>query len=161
MTIRSADASDGPAIVGLWSELQSEQHEIDQRFSASEDAAERWLNDFREWVKAPDVCRIVVAELDGESGSKLVGFASAHLWWPPPVYEQVLEVYLDEVYVRPANRRQGFGSKLLDDVQEWARGKDVAQIRLSTLAANQEAIGFWKNRGVSEFLVTMLLPTVG
>ena len=157
MIIRSAGLPDGPAIADLWRELLSEQHEIDQRFSASDDATERWMNDFKEWVGAPDVHHLVVAESEGG----LVGFASAELWWPQPVYEQILEVYLSELYVAPAHRGQGIGSKLLDDVQEWARGKDVAQIRLDALAANQEAIGFWKNRGASEFLVTMLMPRGG
>jgi len=148
---------EGPAIADLWRQLLSEQHEVDQRFSASDDARERWLNDFKEWVGAPEVHHLVVAESDGA----LVGFASAELWWPQPVYEQVLEVYLSELYVAPACRRQGIGSKLLANVQEWARSKDVAQIRLGTLARNHEAIDFWENRGASEFLVTLLLPTGG
>ena len=157
MIVRSAKPPEGPAIADLWRQLLSEQHEIDPRFGVAEDATERWLNDFREWVRAPEVRHLVVAELD----DALVGFASSELWWPQPVYEQVLEVYLSELYVVPAYRRRGIGSKLLDDVQEWARSKEVARIRLGTLAANQEAIGFWKSRGASEFLVVMVLPTGG
>ena len=163
MRIRSARLSDGPSVANFWRELLTEQHTVDSRFDASEDATERWLNDFRAWVEAPDVRHIVVAELseelDSESGADLVGFASAQLWWPAPVYEQILEVYLDEIYVVPEHRKEGIGSRLLDGVKDWARSKDVTRIRLGTLAANEEAISFWKNRGASEFLVAMLLET--
>ncbi len=155
MTIRPASVSDGSAVVELWSSLMAEQHEIDPTFCVSADAAERWLNDFREWVEAPDVRRIVVAESDGD----LVGFASCQLWWPPPVYKQVLEVYLDELYVIPTYRRQGIGSQLLTDVADWARDKEAARIRLGTLAANKDAVEFWKKKGATDFLVAMILET--
>lgn len=155
MIIRSARDSDGPAITNLWEKLLEEQHGLDPRFAASDDATERWLNDFREWVEAPDVHRISVAELDGV----IVGFVSAQLWWPPPVYEQILEVYLDELFVETSHRRQGIGSKLLDDILEWTRTLEVTRVRLGTLANNQEAIDFWKKRGASEFLVALLLDT--
>ena len=92
IVVRKAAAADAESVTDLWQALLAEQHELDRRFKASNDARERFLNDFPEWVEAHEVRHVVVAEMDGD----LVGFASAQLWWPPPVYEQILEGDSDE-----------------------------------------------------------------
>ena len=151
--IRTATILDAEAVSGAWEALHLEQSKIDARFALADDAVARWQNDFKEWVDATDVRKIVVAEEDGE----IVGFASAQLWWPPPVYEQAIEVYLDELFVAPESRRRGIGTRLLEDIAAWARGKQAKRVRLGALAANDEAIEFWRQRGANEFLVAMLL----
>lgn len=151
--IRRATEQDAETLANLWKNLLAEQHEVDARFAAADDAIERWLNDLGEWIHAPDVRHIVVADSEADT----VGFASAQLWWPPLVYEQKLEVYLDELYVKPEFRRQGVGTQLLESVESWARKQEVSRIRIGTLAKNTETIDFWKEKGAREFLVALLL----
>jgi GNAT superfamily N-acetyltransferase len=154
ITIRTALHDDAPALLGLWRDLMDEQHRLDVDFEVADDAGERWLNDFHEWVEAPDVRRVVVAD----AGSGIVGFASAQLWWPPPIYRQEMEVYLDELFVRSEDRRQGIGTRLLESIREWGDEQEVSRITLGTLAANDDAVRFWKKRGGKEFLVSLIIP---
>jgi GNAT superfamily N-acetyltransferase len=153
--IRLAHHRDAGEIARLWRDLLSEQHDVDSGFNISDDAVERWLNDFKEWVEAPDVRHIIVADSD----DGIAGFASAQLWWPPPVYEQVLEVYLDELYVRPSDRRKGIGSQIMTDVLEWARDREARCVRLGTLSANAGALEFWTKKGAAQVAVTLSLET--
>lgn len=154
ITIRQATHDDAPALLELWRDLMAEQHRLDSDFEVADDAAERWANDLHEWVEAPDVRRVLVAD----DGGGLAGFASAQLWWPPPIYKQELEVYLDELFVRSGDRRNGIGTRLLESIREWGAEKEVSRLTLGTLFANEDAVRFWKSRGGKEFLVSLIIP---
>jgi GNAT superfamily N-acetyltransferase len=160
ISIRKARVGDGDRLADLWRELHEEQHEIDPRFMLADDAVERWLNDLKEWIEAPDVRHVLVAETDPQAGDPyLVGFASAQLWWPQPIYEQTLQVYLDELYVTREFRRQGIGTRLYDRVRGWAKERAANRIRLGVLALNGDAISFWKHVGAEGFVLEMSMET--
>jgi GNAT superfamily N-acetyltransferase len=152
ISIRKALTEDSARLADLWHALHAEQQLLDPRFKLADDAAERWLNDLKEWLEAPDVRHVVVAE----SETELVAFASAQLWWPPPIYEQSLQVHIDEIYVEPAFRRMGIGTRLFEDIREWAHANSVEQIRLGTLAKNSDSIAFWSQIGAEGFVLEML-----
>lgn len=152
--VRHARVSDQATVGDLWVQLLEEQEELETRFKVAEDARARWENDFPVWVE-DETSRIYVAESDG----KIVGFASARRWGPPPIYAESSEVYLDELYVRPSRRREGYGTQLLNAVRHWVNRIGASRIRLGVLTANREARRFWKAQDAVPLRETLTIET--
>lgn len=150
--IRPAQVADADQVGALWRKLLEEQAAHDGRFSVADDALARWHNDFRYWVR-DEHRRLVVALADED----IVGFASAGLWTPPPIYAAPHEAHVDELFVAPAYRARGAGQALLAAVRSWAAEKRAARLRITTLFANQDAISFWEEMGARPFTVTLTL----
>lgn len=155
-TIRRAETGDRDAITALWLQLLEEQSELEERFRASGDAAERWENDFPEWIR-DETRRVFVAE--HEEG--LAGFISAHRWTPAPIYAISEEVYIDELFVRPEQRRQGFGKRLVEAVEAWAANVGAERLRLGVLAANEGGNAFWERLGARPLSTTLVIDVEG
>jgi len=151
-SIRSACEEDRDQIAVMWIDFLAEQALLDPRFVVADDAAARWRNDFAEWT-ASQVHGLYVAE----SGDRLIGFASVHLWYPAPIYEPKLEAYLNELYVRAEWRKRGAGTALLGKVREWARAKEASRIRLGVLSENESGRAFWVKSGGRPFVASLLI----
>jgi ribosomal protein S18 acetylase RimI-like enzyme len=54
---------------------------------------------------------------------------------------------LSSLYVRPGALRQGIGGALLDGALGYMRSRGLAYCALDVLAGNENAIGFYQNRG--------------
>lgn len=150
--VRQAQESDQAAVGDLWMQLLAEQERLDDRLAAAEDARERWDNDFPVWLQN-ETRRVYVAEADDE----IVAFASARRWGPPPIYEESSEVYLDEIYVRSDDRRQGYGTQLLHAVQDWTDRLGARRIRLRVLTANEAARSFWAAREAEPLILALTI----
>ena len=137
--VRQAQSADQPAVGNLWEELLASQSDFDDRIGISEDARDRWENDFSMWID-DDSARLYVVENDDGT---IVGFASARQWGPPPIYEDSVEVFLDELYVHPDHRREGYGSQLVRAVRDWAEEIEARRIRLRVLTSNADGRAFW------------------
>lgn len=137
--VRRVQRDDQEAVGQLWLQFLNEQSERDDRMGLAEDAFERWTNDFAVWLEDETV-RMYVAEGQEEAP---VGFGAARRWGPPPIYEESSEVYLDELFVRPDARRQGYGTQLVNAVRDWADQISARRIRLRVLTANQDGRAFW------------------
>ncbi len=151
-TIRRARTEDVDEAVALWSQLQGEHRALDARHRPSASARDRWRNDFRVWV-AGDEHRVFVAERDGE----VVGLVTAHPFWPPPVYEQEMEVYVTELIVRSDQRSRSIGAALLEAVRAWAWSQGVTQIRAGVLSRNTRGRAFWAREGADDLFTTVTL----
>lgn len=153
VTVRRARPGDLEDAVALWRQLQAEHEALDARHRPSDSAAERWSNDFRVWTKS-DAHRVFVAD----AGGKLVGLVTAHPYWPSPMYEQELEVYVTELVVAPEARGEGIGARLVEAVRGWAREQGVTQIRAGVLSRNERGRAFWQREGAEDFFTTVTLP---
>jgi GNAT superfamily N-acetyltransferase len=151
--IRRARRDDEETAVALWRHLQAEHEALDARHRPSASAPKRWRNDFRVWVES-DTHRVFVAD----SGGALAGLVTAHPYWPGPMYEQELEVYITELVVAPEHRGAGVGTELLEAVRAWARAQDVTQIRAGVLSRNERGRAFWQREGAKDFFMTVTLP---
>ena len=147
--VRRAKKTDQERLGALWMAFMNEQASFDDRLTIAEDARERWENDFPVWLSDKTQATFV-AEAEG----MIQGFATAHRWGPPPIYEATSEVYLDELYVAPDARRQGLGTQLVHAVRDWAESVDSVRIRLQALAANANAEAFWSSCGARPFATT-------
>lgn len=151
--VRPAQSSDQSAVGDLWEELLSTQAAFDDRVGISEDARDRWENDFPMWVD-DDSARLFVAE--SEEGT-IIGFATARQWGPPPVYEESAEVFLDELFVDPEHRRQGYGKQLVRAVRDWAEEIEARRIRLRVLTSNADGRAFWAAQDAIPLSMTLTI----
>lgn len=150
--VRQAQPADQTAVGDLWVRLLEEQERLEDRFGVAEDARDRWDNDFPLWLD-DETYRVYVAE--PEDG--IVGFATAHRWGPPPIYEESSEVYLDELFVRPDDRREGLGTQLVNAVRAWTDRIGARRLRFNVLAANEAARGFWGAQDADPLTLTFTL----
>ena len=92
--VRRAQKEDSKQVGALWLRLLEEHAAVEARFDIADDALERWTNDFAHWVDDA-LNRVFVAEREGV----VVGFVTASLWKPLPIYAEIQEVYINELYV--------------------------------------------------------------
>ena len=151
-TIRLARLEDRAEVGRLWLRLLSEHAAFEPRFDVAEDALERWTNDFEHWLR-DEQFRIVVAEHAGG----VVGFITASLWQPAPIYALVEEVYINELYVLPEARGEGIGRRLVEAIREWAAAYPVCRLRIGVLAANAQGRAFWEHLQARPFLLTLTI----
>ena len=142
--VRRARPTDQDTVGDLWVQLLDEQDELEERFGIADDARDRWDNDYPLW-------------LDDE----IAGFATAHRWGPPPIYEESSEVYLDELYVRPEDRREGLGTQLVEAVRNWSDQVGAERIRLNLLSANEDARDFWAAQDATPLTLTFTIERTG
>ena len=148
--VRPARLEDRAACVRLWQALQDEQAGLDPAHRLAPDAAERWANDVREWVRSP-VDAVLVAEREGE----VVGLVTAHPHRPAPLYADRLLVWLDDLYVAPEARGTGIGSALLDAAETFARALGAEAVEAGIRAANGPMRAMWARRGGREASVAV------
>lgn len=153
VTIRPARLFDRDAALALWAQLQAEHEALDARHRPSASARDRWGNDFGVWAGSNVDCVFVA-----EAGGEIVGLVTAHTYWPAPVYEQEMEVYLTELVVAPEHRSAGIGARLVEAVRGWARNLGVRQIRAGVLSRNERARAFWARQGADDYFATVTLP---
>lgn len=150
--VRRAQRADQDRVGRLWNDFLREQEAMDDRLSVADDALERWHNDFPMWLD-DDTRRLYVAA----PNDTIEGFAMAHRTGPPPIYEPMQEVYLDELYVVPDARRQGVGRQLVGAVRHWAEQLPAGRLRLQMMTANETARAFWEALGAHAFSTSMTI----
>lgn len=153
VAVRTARQTDRDDVTAMWIDFLGEQNALDSRLVISDDALDRWRNDFSEWITA-GVHGLFVADHDKEG---LIGFASVHLWFPAPIYRPELEAYIDELFVEPDWRRRGIASALLEEIRNWAAEHQARRIRLGVLSANESGLAFWQSVGATSFVATLLI----
>jgi len=151
--VRQAQTTDQAAVGNLWTALLTAQADLDDRIGVSEDARERWENDFPMWLE-DETSRLYVAEDDDGT---VVGFAGARRWGPPPIYAESSEVFLDELFVHPDHRRQGYGSQLVRAVRTWADRIGAHRIRLRVLTSNADGRAFWAAQDAIPLTMTLTI----
>lgn len=150
--VRRARREDLERIADLWKAFLEEQTALDERLQMADDALERFRNDFPVWL-SDETQRVFVAEQE----DKVLGFATAHRSGPPPIYAEVSEVYIDELYVAREVRGKGLGRQLAAAIRHWAEKLRADRLRLTMLAANDDARTFWEGQGARSFSQTFTI----
>jgi GNAT superfamily N-acetyltransferase len=132
--IRRIERSDVPAVVGLVHELA-------------------------EYERAPEHCHLTHAQLDAAlfadhpalfghvalAGDTVVGCA---LWFLNfSTWRGVHGVYLEDLYVQPAQRGQGLGRALLVELAAECVRNDYGRLEWAVLNWNEPSIGFYRSLG--------------
>lgn len=152
VSIRRAHKEDTAPVGLLWQRLLAEHAALDARFDVADDALERWMNDFAYWV-GDEHFRVFIAE----RGVDIVGFATASLWRPLPVFAGTEDVSLNELYVVPEARKEGIGRRLVEAVKAWAASIAAGRLRIGVLAANAEGRAFWARMQAQPLSLTLTI----
>ena len=107
--------------------------------------------ELREFLRAlygdPDT-EILVYELAGNiEGLCIVRVDSA-----PPILEETERAEITDLGVRPALRRQGIATRLVEAAHAWVRDRGVSRIEIQVAHANREGQAFWRAHGFSDLM---------
>lgn len=80
-------------------------------------------------------------------GNRLIGFLAAEIQTPPPIFQQVRECHIDELFVSEEARRQGIATKLLERGEEWADRHDRERLDLNVHHENHSAKRLYEKVG--------------
>jgi ribosomal protein S18 acetylase RimI-like enzyme len=97
----------------------------------------------REFLSFPG-CGILMAKRDGKS----LGLLSYSI--RPNLYHARESCLIEEFVVDEKARGQGIGTMLIKMVMELANGKGCAEISVSTMPDNANAIRFYRSRGFED-----------
>lgn len=134
LSIDPATPSDVPLILGLIREL-AEYERLLHEVRTQAERLQRHLFGPRPYAEA------VVARAAGEP----VGFA---LWFHNySTFEGRPGLYLEDLFVRPAQRGRGYGEALLRHLARLAVERDCARFEWAVLDWNEPAIRFYRKLG--------------
>ena len=80
-------------------------------------------------------------------GDHLVGYVAAEVQTPPPIFQQMRECHINELFVREDARRQGVASELLDTIEDWGRTHNCEQVDLNVDKENRSAKALYETQG--------------
>lgn len=149
MTIRRATPDDLSALTDLFASFAEEQAALDARLVYADDAVARQRTLWRDALRSRTYA-VFVAEADSE----IVGYQSAEHWYEPPLYEGGREIYLHELFVRPAHRGRGLGTALARAAIAWAEEEGATRLRFSVLAGNAASRRLWERIGAQVLAAT-------
>lgn len=63
--------------------------------------------------------------------------------------------YMGFMYVKPEHRGKGVNKLLLDELINWAKSKDISEVRLDIYSENESAAKAYEKAGFSSLITTM------
>jgi GNAT superfamily N-acetyltransferase len=138
--IRPATPDDVPVVVALVRELATYEREPDAVVATPE------LVHAALFGPTPTV-HCLVAEDDGPEGVQVVGFA---LWFVNfSTWLGRHGVYLEDLFVRPEARGQGYGRALLTELARIAVARGYGRMEWAVLDWNESAQAFYRSLGAA------------
>src|SRR5678815_846813 len=148
LNIRPATRADAPVIASLVRELAV--------YEKLEHEAKATAGDFLRELDAPNpVIRVLIAEWNGEAAGFALYFFNFSTFVGRP------GLYLEDLFVRPAQRSHGIGRALLRALARIARERGCGRMEWAVLDWNEPALRFYKSLGarqMSEWIVHRLTP---
>jgi ribosomal protein S18 acetylase RimI-like enzyme len=87
--------------------------------------------------------RLILLARDGNSA---IGYFSSRIHRGAGLYSEAFG-FVEEAYVLPEYRNRGIAREMLVRTEAWCRGRGIHLLRLSVLAGNTLALGFWEKSG--------------
>ena len=134
MHIRRADFADGEAILALIRDLAEYERELEAVEATVETLAATLFGD-----QPTAYCDLV--EVDGEVVGMAIWCLNYSTW------QAKYGIYLEDLYVRPSHRGQGFGHSLLKHLAQTCVENGYGRFQWSVLDWNQPAIDFYTQLG--------------
>jgi ribosomal protein S18 acetylase RimI-like enzyme len=149
--VRRAGPADIDPIVRLWREMWDFHAPYDPRFDATpaaDLAMARWI----EMNLENERSAVFAAQ---EPGGGLAGYCLAMILENFPGLAAQFYGRVSEIAVH--RRREGIGTRLLEEAHAWFRSRNVAYVEVDVSARNPVALSFWRKRGYGDFLERLRL----
>lgn len=134
LTLRPATPADVPAILGFIRELALYEREPDAVLTTEADL-------LRDGFTEPRRFHCLMAEWNGTPVGFALYFYNYSTWEGRP------GIYLEDLYVQPAQRGKGIGKSILTRLAAIAVEEDCARFEWSVLDWNQPSIDFYHAMG--------------
>jgi GNAT superfamily N-acetyltransferase len=148
LTIRPATRADAPTIATLVRELAEYEKLLHE--------ARATADDFLRELDSPNpVIHVLIAEWDGSPAGFALYFFNFSTFVGRP------GLYLEDLFVRPAQRKHGIGRALLRELARIAQQRDCGRMEWAVLDWNEPALRFYKSldaRPMTEWIVHRLTP---
>ena len=148
VTIRQAILGDLPVLLAFEQGVIQAERPMDETLKRGEVS----YYDLRAMIQDPE-SRVVVAEIGGEvvaSGFGLIKEARHYL-------DHDHYAYLGFMYTDPRFRGMGLNARILEDLKQWARERELTEIRLTVYADNLPAIRAYEKAGFKKHILEMRL----
>ena len=106
--------------------------------------------DIEEMITAESV-HLIVAEIN----EKLVGTGYARIEKSKNYLQHKYHGYLGFMYVVPEHRRKGINNKILENLAEWCKSKNIHELRLDVYNDNVDALQAYEKAGFTKHLIEM------
>lgn len=111
--------------------------------------------DLKEFIQSPDATLIVI-----EDNHEIVASGYALIKESEKYYNDFKSyAYLGFMYVKPEYRGQGINKIITDELVNWAKSRNVSEVRLDVYAQNASAIKAYEKAGFEPHLLTMRLKS--
>jgi ribosomal protein S18 acetylase RimI-like enzyme len=141
ISIRNAGLEDWKIIqkIGLtvFDANKSYDPDLDMNWPTSENGIEN----YKQVVSSNGNCKLI-AEVDNVPVGYLIGGKFKY------DYRKVTYGEIQDMGVLPDFRRQGIGSKLVDEFRKWAKSKGYEKVYVNAYYDDERAVGFYKKQGL-------------
>lgn len=111
--------------------------------------------DLNEFIQSPDATLIVV-----EDNNEIVASGYALIKKSDKDYNNFKSyAYLGFMYVKPEYRGKGINKLITDELINWAKSRNISEVRLDVYAQNDSAIKAYEKAGFEPLLLTMRLKS--
>ena len=148
LNIRPATRADAPTIASLVRELADYEKLLDEAKATSDDF-------LRELDSPNPVIRVLIAEWNGQPAGFALYFFNFSTFVGRP------GLYLEDLFVRPAQRQHGIGRALLRALARIAEERGCGRMEWAVLDWNEPALRFYKSldaRQMNEWIIHRLTP---
>lgn len=147
--IRPATTADLPTL------LQFEQGVITAERPMDPTIKEGPINyyDIPAMIASPNI-QLLVAELDGHP----IASGYARIETGRHYLKHTHHAYLGFMYVDPTHRGKGVNQLIIDSLRQWARTRNITELRLDVYSVNEPAIRAYEKAGFHHHLVQMRSP---
>jgi GNAT superfamily N-acetyltransferase len=148
LNIRPATRADAPVIASLVRELADYEKLLDEAKATAEDF-------LRELESQNPVIHVLIAEWNGEPAGFALYFFNFSTFVGRP------GLYLEDLFVRPAQRKHGIGRALLSALARVAEQRGCGRMEWAVLDWNEPALRFYKSlnaRPMNEWIIHRLTP---
>ena len=135
-----------PEIVELWKEFEDFHGDLDPFFRRNENGHVVFKDIISDLIQADDT--LVVVALDGK---RVVGSATGSIKKFSPVYINELYGYIGFMAVCSDCRRKGIGEKMLAEIFDWFKSRDIHRVELRVRVNNQVGYSFWEKHGFKDY----------
>ena len=133
----------------MWGELAGFHAHLDPAFTPSLHWPREYAAYLRTLMTRDDALAVIAKD-----GTEIIGYAIGRITTLPSFFEHRFRGYIHDVYVREAHRRQGVGRQMVEAIFAWLRSHGVMIVEL-TVAANNNATGFWERLGFQTYMYQM------